>query len=302
MEKKINDYAFQNSYNENQRKLLANDLYKEALKQKKERDMAQTRQEAIRESYARAQEEQDPTEANKNTSTAKALEVADMIRGHAKENGVNLGELNDMQVLQSFVTKNPDTQDAINNYLRGNQSALDFAESMGFTPPVIQKQEENWIDGTLKSMGVRNVDSSTLLDYLNPVGKVADRMDDQIQGIQGWGDTSEREAEWKARITQVTPEERKKYEEKFAHSQDLQKRYGNVDNYIAENKKGFWDHFWGIGEGGPVLSKMIANAPVSALKTLSGTARAFSNPVDSITGIVKILGTEEGRDLLKKRY
>lgn len=302
MERKINDYAFQNSYNETQRNLLANDLYKEALKQKAERDMNQTRQEVIRESYARSERNAGSRESNQHKSNAKALEVVEMIRGYAKENGADLGGLNDMQVLQSFVAKNPETQDAINNYLAGDQSATDFAETMGFTPPVVQDQHENWVDGTLKSMGVRNVDTNGILDYFNPIGKVAERIDDKVQGIQWWGDTSEREAQWKERIAQITPEERRRYEEKFANSENLQSLYGSVDNYIAENKKGFWDHFWGVGESGPAVSKMIANAPASALKTLSGTARAITNPLDSITGIVKILGSEEGRELLKQRY
>ena len=299
MERKINDYAFQNSYNETQRSLLANDLYKEALKQKAERDMNKTRQEVIRESYARSEQNAGSPESNQHKSNAKALEVVEMIRGYAKENGAELGGMNDMQVLQDFVRNNPETQDAINNYLAGDQSATDFAETMGFTPPVPQ---ENWVDGTLKSMGVRNVDTNSILDYFNPIGKAAERIDDKVQGIQGWGDTSEREAQWKERIAQVTPEERRRYEEKFANSENLQSLYGSVDNYIAENKKGFWDHFWWVGESGPAVSKMIANAPVSALKTLSGTARAITNPLDSITGIVKILGTEEGRELLKQRY
>ena len=302
MERKINDYAFQNSYNETQRNLLANDLYKEALKQKAERDMNKTRQEVIRESYARSEQNAGSRESNQHKSNAKALEVVEMIRGYAKENGADLGGLNDMQVLQSFVAKNPETQDAINNYLAGDQSATDFAETMGFTPPVVQDQHENWVGGTLKSMGVRNVDTNGILDYFNPIGKAAERIDDKVQGIQGWGDTSEREAQWKERIAQITPEERKRYEEKFANSENLQSLYGSVDNYIAENKKGFWDHFWWVGESGPAVSKMIANAPASALKTLSGTARAITNPLDSITGIVKILGTEEGRELLKQRY
>ena len=299
MERKINDYAFQNSYNETQRSLLANDLYKEALKQKAERDMNKTRQEVIRESYARSEQNAGSPESNQHKSNAKALEVVEMIRGYAKENGAELGGMNDMQVLQDFVRNNPETQDAINNYLAGDQSATDFAETMGFTPPVPQ---ENWVDGTLKSMGVRNVDTNGILDYFNPIGKAAERIDDKVQGIQGWGDTSEREAQWKERIAQITPEERRRYEEKFANSENLQSLYGSVDNYIAENKKGFWDHFWGVGESGPAVSKMIANAPVSALKTLSGTARAITNPLDSITGIVKILGSEEGRELLKQRY
>ena len=299
MERKINDYAFQNSYNETQRNLLANDLYKEALKQKAERDMNKTRQEVIRESYARSEQNAGSPQSNQNKSNAKALEVVEMIRGYAKENGAELGGMNDMQVLQDFVRNNPETQEAINHYLAGDQSATDFAETMGFTPPVPQ---ENWVDGTLKSMGVRNVDTNGILDYLNPIGKAAERIDDKVQGIQGWGDTSEREAQWKERIAQVTPEERKRYEEKFANSENLQSLYGSVDNYIAENKKGFWDHFWWVGESGPAVSKMIANAPVSALKTLSGTARAITNPLDSITGIVKILGSEEGRELLKQRY
>ena len=299
MERKINDYAFQNSYNETQRNLLANDLYKEALKQKAERDMNKTRQEVIRESYARSEQNAGSPESNQNKSNAKALEVVEMIRGYAKENGAELGGMNDMQVLQDFVRNNPETQEAINHYLAGDQSATDFAETMGFTPPVPQ---ENWVDGTLKSMGVRNVDTNGILDYFNPIGKAAERIDDKVQGIQGWGDTSEREAQWKERIAQITPEERRRYEEKFANSENLQSLYGSVDNYIAENKKGFWDHFWGVGESGPAVSKMIANAPVSALKTLSGTARAITNPLDSITGVVKILGTEEGRELLKQRY
>ena len=299
MERKINDYAFQNSYNETQRSLLANDLYKEALKQKAERDMNKTRQEVIRESYARSEQNAGSPESNQNKSNAKALEVVEMIRGYAKENGAELGGMNDMQVLQDFVRNNPETQEAINHYLAGDQSATDFAETMGFTPPVPQ---ENWVDGTLKSMGVRNVDTNSILDYFNPIGKAAERIDDKVQGIHGWGDTSEREAQWKERIAQITPEERRRYEEKFANSENLQSLYGSVDNYIAENKKGFWDHFWGVGESGPAVSKMIANAPASALKTLSGTARAITNPLDSITGIVKILGSEEGRELLKQRY
>lgn len=299
MERKINDYAFQNSYNETQRNLLANDLYKEALKQKAERDMNKTRQEVIRESYARSEQNAGSPQSNQNKSNAKALEVVEMIRGYAKENGAELGGMNDMQVLQDFVRNNPETQEAINHYLAGDQSATDFAETMGFTPPVPQ---ENWVDGTLKSMGVRNVDTNGILDYFNPIGKAVERIDDKVQGIQWWGDTSEREAQWKERIAQITPEERRRYEEKFANSENLQSLYGSVDNYIAENKKGFWDHFWGVGESGPAVSKMIANAPVSALKTLSGTARAITNPLDSITGIVKILGSEEGRELLKQRY
>jgi len=299
MERKINDYAFQNSYNETQRNLLANDLYKEALKQKAERDMNKTRQEVIRESYARSEKNAGSPESNQNKSNAKALEVVEMIREYAKENGAELAGMNDMQVLQDFVRNNPETQEAINHYLAGDQSATDFAETMGFTPPVPQ---ENWVGGTLKSMGVRNVDTNGILDYFNPIGKAAERIDDKVQGIQGWGDTSEREAQWKERIAQITPEERKRYEEKFANSENLQSLYGSVDNYIAENRKGFWDHFWGVGESGPAVSKMIANAPASALKTLSGTARAITNPLDSITGIVKILGSEEGRELLKQRY
>lgn len=171
-----------------------------------------------------------------------------MIRDYAKENGQDLSDLNDSELLQAFAQNNPETIDKINIYLQSDQSSVEFAQSMGFSTPLpASSEEEGGTDGNLRGMGARNGLDFGWGEWINPIGKITEMVDDWAQSIPTV-DTSEREQAWRERIANVSPEERARYEKTFNNSEYLKGMYGTVDNYIAENKKGFRDHFWGVGD------------------------------------------------------
>lgn len=113
---------------------------------------------------------------------------------------------------------------------------------------------------------------------MNPVGRITEFLDDQIQKIPDIDVKGNLSKKLTQRINNLTEEERKAYEDQFNNLSDKRKkRYGNVDTYIEEQNKSFIDILFGAdtdpSHTGPNLGQMIANSPVSALKTLSATVR-----------------------------
>lgn len=74
--------------------------------------------------------------------------------------------------------------------------------------------------------------------------------------------------------------------------------FEKIDDWIQEHVTDFddWDD-----ESYSFLTT-LKNIPGSALKTASATARWLANPVDTMVMLVQLLGTSEGRDIIKQRY
>ena len=74
--------------------------------------------------------------------------------------------------------------------------------------------------------------------------------------------------------------------------------FEKIDDYIQEHVTDYddWDD-----ESYSFLTT-LKNIPGSALKTASAIGRWLSNPVDTMVMLVQLLGTSEGRDIIKQRY
>jgi hypothetical protein len=75
------------AHSEYEEKLIANDLYKEALKQQNSINYSNNRQEAKQELYQKSLNTKDKKQSNTLRTTERTAEVADMIRNYAKNNG-----------------------------------------------------------------------------------------------------------------------------------------------------------------------------------------------------------------------
>lgn len=234
----------------------------------------------------------------KNDVLLKTSEFADLFR---KSYGVP-SKVSDDEVIKALTNGDPDFQNKFTRYLNGDMSVL---REMGMQSEddTQELEQEQW---GLKGMLSRAGGDWGLGEWLNPIGKATEFLDDLIQKIPnnwlydkfaGW-----REEELKKRIDEVGEAERQNFEEKFNSNKTLQALYGNVDNYIKESKKSFMDQFLGIGDEGPNTVKQFLNVPWSFLKTASGISRALTNPVDTVVGLKNVLLTEEGRQLILDRY
>lgn len=164
-----------------------------------------------------------------------------------------------------------------------------------------RKPEGKYQSGALKGMLSRAGGNWGIWEWVNPIGRATEYLDDLIQKIPAVSFEG-REEELRKRIDAVGEEERKAFEETFKNNRTLQALYGNVDNYIKESKKTFMDQFLGIGDKGPNVVKQILNIPWSFLKTASWISRAMTNPLDTVVGLKNLLTTEEWRQLVIDRY
>ena len=193
---------------------------------------------------------------------------------------------NTINDLLASVKEHPDaTIDQINEYF----------------PELSQAQVIQWtttIKGTAAAQSPINMWKG---EWLNPVGKIMEEIDNAVQKIPTITG-NKLEQKWLDRINAVTPEERAEFVKKFNRSKFIQRLYGDVDTYIWEAKKTFLDQLLWTGDKWPNVAKMIANIPASTLKTVSGIARAITNPVDTLAWLGKIIFTPEGRQLIIDRY
>lgn len=164
-----------------------------------------------------------------------------------------------------------------------------------------RKPEGKYQSGALKGMLSRAGGNWGIWEWVNPIGRATEYLDDLIQKIPAVSFEG-REEELRKRIDAVGEEERKAFEETFKNNRTLQALYGNVDNYIKESKKSFMDQFLGIGDEGPNVVKQFLNIPWSFLKTASWISRAMTNPLDTVVGLKNLLTTEEWRQLVIDRY
>ena len=164
-----------------------------------------------------------------------------------------------------------------------------------------RKPEGKYQSGALKGMLSRAGENWGIWEWVNPIGRATEYLDDLIQKIPAVSFEG-REEELRKRIDAIGEEERKAFEETFKNNRTLQALYGNVDNYIKESKKTFMDQFLGIGDEGPNVVKQILNIPWSFLKTASWISRAMTNPLDTVVGLKNLLTTEEWRQLVIDRY
>lgn len=223
----------------------------------------------------------------------KTSEFADLFR---KSYGVP-SKVSDDEVIKALTNGDPDFQNKFTRYLNGDMSVL---REMGMQSEddTQELEQEQW---GLKGMLSRAGGDWGLGEWVNPIGKATEFLDDLIQKIPTVNFEG-REEELRKRIDAVGEEERQAFEETFKNNRTLQALYGNVDNYIKESKKTFMDQFLGIGDEEPNVVKQILNIPWSFLKTASGISRAMTNPLDTVVGLKNLLWTEEWRQLILDRY
>ena len=75
------------AHSEYEENLIANDLYKEALKSQNSKNFSSNRQDAKQDLYKKSLETKDKKQSNKLRTTERTAEVADMIRNYARSNG-----------------------------------------------------------------------------------------------------------------------------------------------------------------------------------------------------------------------
>jgi len=170
-------------------------------------------------------------------------------------------------------------------------------------------------------------------EWINPIWKSFEDIDNQIQKIGVVDFTKPREDALNQRIKNLSSWEIQKYQtEREAYKKnnpklsnlfsktvewdnlvskmrnivtwDTQDR-SEIDafkDFVKEREKWFVDQLVGVGTEWPKFANMMANIPWSALKTISAVARWLTNPVDTMTWLYKLVATPEGRQALWERY
>lgn len=137
------------------------------------------------------------------------------------------------------------------------------------------------------------------LDWANIVGKGTEGLDNLAQMLPNFDVSAGRQDSVDQKVAELDPETRKKYEEDFAKDKTSQALYGNVEEYIRDKVKSFWDvAFWDF----PMFANMMVNAPGSTVKLATATARGVTNPLDTVLGIAKLVATPEWHQAIMDRY
>ena len=169
-------------------------------------------------------------------------------------------------------------------------------------------------------------------EWINPIGRVAEIIDEQAQKIGTVDVTRWPEMALNQRIANLSPKEIAKYRENFNNLKRdhpvmarlfkvpkwsnlvwqlwnaIKWEYEDVWDekefqwYIYEQEKDYIDQLVGAGTDWPNVVNMAANIPWSAVKTASAVTRAITNPADTLVWLWKLIFTEEGHQAIIDRY
>ncbi len=133
----------------------------------------------------------------------------------------------------------------------------------------------------------------------NPVWYGFEKLDNAAQGIPTIDVRGNVSQEINDKVAKLPQSEIDRKTKKFNDTRWIQKLYGNVNNYIRETSKSYME--W-LREDFATPLNIFANAPASAIKTATATARWVTNPLDTIKGIYTLFATPEGKQALTDRY
>ena len=116
-----------------ERNLIANDLYKVALKEQNNLNFINERTWAKQELYQKSLQSKDKNQSNKLRTTERTAEVADMIRNYSKTNWYgDLDQWEDIDIINWFTNENKATRNEIEDYINWEESAFSFSNRMWF--------------------------------------------------------------------------------------------------------------------------------------------------------------------------
>ncbi len=101
------------------------------------------------------------------------------------------------------------------------------------------------------------------------------------------------------RVASLSPEEKQKLTDQFNGSSFDKWLYGDVNTYIREKQKNFGDIALGDFKS---LPNELVNAPGSAAKLATATARGITNPYDTLRGLAQLVTTPAGKEYIMNRY
>lgn len=170
-------------------------------------------------------------------------------------------------------------------------------------------------------------------EWINPIGKTFEELDNQVQKIWAIDFTKWREEALNQRVANLSESDLQKYQQDWNEykksNPNLSKLFSKTvewDNlvsqmwnivtwktkdrseidafkdFVREREKGFVDQLVWTDTKWPRFANMMANVPSSALKTISAVTRWLTNPVDTMAGIYTLVATPEGRNAVKERY
>ena len=134
---------------------------------------------------------------------------------------------------------------------------------------------------------------TTLWYYFNPIQRLV-KGEDQIK---------QEATEAVTRFTQARKKDGKWWEisKKAAMSDEAFKKW-LIDNQATFGEYMIWANETLQWINTPNVVKFFSNIPWSAIKTLTATIRWMTNPYDTLTWLIKLIGTEEWHQALKARY
>lgn len=171
-------------------------------------------------------------------------------------------DIDDQDLVDKMISKYPTYIDMV-EYDIGrqiNQAPVPVAPQISYGENKLQDQKQpwslrRWIASLWGDMGN--------LEWLNPVGKVFENVDNAIQ-----------------KIPVVTKD-------------NVANAFNKLVPWFGDSMVEWW---W------PNVIQMLANVPWSLLKTASATARGITNPVDTMQGLYKLVATDEWHQVIKDRY
>jgi hypothetical protein len=170
-------------------------------------------------------------------------------------------------------------------------------------------------------------------EWINPIGKTVEELDNLVNKIWVVDFTKDRETALQQRIATLSQQDIEQYKEDWENLKKNSPKTANLfqktvewktlvgkmwniitgdtkdlpqedafKNYVEEREKSFVDQMTWVGTEWPRFANMMANIPWSTLKTITAIARWVTNPYDTMKWLYTLVATPEGRQALGERY
>lgn len=280
---------------------------------------------------------------NQAQTKLKLSELAQQIKSTYHINA----NVNDGEVLNSFIEQTPNWQELLQNYINNWDNELLYVwwlQQRPTTQTAAQTTPEAqwwWVKSLINNPNTEDIfrDKETtawnILDMMNIIwewAEVTDNLVNKYIPTVTWEKATQRLAD---KINNMSEEEIAEYRKIYDWLIDKKdwrvasvdantvvwtvlkwlskknRKFDNTDewfmNWLISQKASLWEAMIWADEAlqwvtSPNVVKFFSNIPWSAVKTFTATIRWMTNPYDTLSWLVKMIGTEEWHQALLQRY
>lgn len=277
------------------------------------------------------------TDINQKNQAQTKLKLSELAQQIKQTYNIN-ANANDWEVLNSFIEQTPNWQELLQNYINNWDNELLYVWWLQQRPQ--QQTQQWWVKSLVNNPNTKDIfwDKETaawnILDLMNVIwewAEITDNLVNKYIPTVTWENAVNNLAE---KINNLTDEEIAEYRKQYDALADkwswktktvewknlVQKIWNAIKwdakvntsdeafmKWLISQQASFGQSMIGADDtlkwiSSPNVVKFFSNIPWSAVKTLTATIRWMTNPYDTLSWLVKLIGTEEWHQALLQRY